>query len=105
MFSILHTLAAFVADLVKSRSRLEAENLLLRHQLNVAVRKAPARLRLRGCDRAILVWLVRLWPNLLDAVQVVKPSCTGIGQAPERFGAGSRKIGQGDLRLIVTCAI
>src|SRR3974377_2183274 len=73
MFSILHTLAAFVADLVKSRSRLEAENLLLRHQLNIAVRKAPARLRLRGCDRAILVWLVRLWPNLLGAVQVVKP--------------------------------
>jgi len=73
MFSILHTLAAFVADLVKSRSRLEAENLLLRHQLNVALRKAPARLRLRGCDRAILVWLVRLWPNLLGAVQVVKP--------------------------------
>src|SRR3974377_1201145 len=73
MFSILHTLAAFVADLVKSRSRLEAENLLLRHQRNIAVRKAPARLRLRGCDRAILVWLVRLWPNLLGAVQVVKP--------------------------------
>ncbi len=73
MFSILHTLAAFVADLVKSRSRLEAENLLLRHQLNVALRKALARLRLRGWDRAILVWLVRLWPNLLGAVQVVKP--------------------------------
>jgi hypothetical protein len=73
MFSMLHTLAAFVADLVKSRSRLEAENVLLRHQLNVALRKAPARLRLRGCDRAILVWLVRLWPNLLGAVQVVKP--------------------------------
>jgi hypothetical protein len=43
MFSILHTLAAFVADLVKSRNRLEAE--LLRHQLNVALRNAPARLQ------------------------------------------------------------
>ena len=73
MFSVLHALAAFIADLVESRSRLEAENLLLRHRLNVALRKAPARLRLRGCDRAILVWLVRLWPNLLGAVQVVKP--------------------------------
>jgi hypothetical protein len=73
MFSILHTLATFIANLVKSRSRLEAENLLLRHQLNVALRKAPSRLRLRGSDRAILVWLVRLWPNLLGAVQVVKP--------------------------------
>ncbi len=73
MLSILHALAAFVADLVKSRRRLEAENLFLRHQLNIALRKASARPRLRGCDRATLVWLVRLWPNLLGAVQVVKP--------------------------------
>ena len=74
MFPILHTLAIFVTDLFKSRSRLEAENLLLRHQLNVALSRAPERLRLRDCDRAILVWIVRLWPNLLGTVQVVKPA-------------------------------
>ena len=74
MFPILHTLAIFVTDLFKSRGRLEAENLLLRHQLNVALRRAPERLRLRDCDRAILVWIVRIWPNLLGAVQVVKPA-------------------------------
>ena len=34
MFAILHALGMFVADLFKSRSRLEAENLFLRHQLN-----------------------------------------------------------------------
>jgi hypothetical protein len=68
MFSILHALAPFIADLAKSCSRLEAENLLLRHQLNVALRKAPADPRLRNCDRAILVWLIQLWPNLLGAV-------------------------------------
>jgi putative transposase len=67
-FSILHALAPFIADLAKSCSRLEAENLLLRHQLNVALRKAPADPRLRNCDRAILVWLIQLWPNLLGAV-------------------------------------
>ena len=33
MFAILHALGMFVADLFKSRCRLEAENLLLRHQL------------------------------------------------------------------------
>ena len=33
MFAILHTLGMLVADLFKSRCRLEAENLLLRHQL------------------------------------------------------------------------
>ena len=51
MFAILHALGMFVADLFKSRSRLEAENLFLRHQLNVALRRAPHRLRLRGSDR------------------------------------------------------
>jgi hypothetical protein len=62
----------FVADLFKSRSRLEAENLLLRHQLGIALRQAPPRLRLRGSDRALLVWMT-LWPSLLAAVQVVQP--------------------------------
>jgi len=36
MFAILHALGMFVADLFKSRSRLEAENLFLRHQLTIA---------------------------------------------------------------------
>jgi hypothetical protein len=31
----------FIADLFKSRCRLEAENLLLRHQLIIALRRAP----------------------------------------------------------------
>ena len=38
MFAILHALGMFVADLFKSRSRLEAENLFLRHQLSIALR-------------------------------------------------------------------
>ena len=64
MFAILHALGMFVADLFKSRSRLEAENLFLRHQLTIAMRRAPPRLRLRGSDRALLIWMTRLWPNL-----------------------------------------
>jgi hypothetical protein len=73
MFAILHALGMFVADLFKSRCRLEAENLLLRHQLTIALRRAPPRLRLRGSDRALLIWMTRLWPSLLGAVQVVQP--------------------------------
>jgi hypothetical protein len=42
----------FIVDLFKSRCRLEAENLFLRHQLGIAMRRAPPRLRLRGSDRA-----------------------------------------------------
>jgi hypothetical protein len=35
MFAILHALAMLVANQFKSRSRLEAENLFLRHQLTI----------------------------------------------------------------------
>ncbi len=73
MFAILHALGMFVADMFKSRCRLEAENLFLRHQLNIALRQALPRPRLRGGDRALLVWMIRLWPSLLGAAQVVQP--------------------------------
>jgi hypothetical protein len=73
MFAILHALGMFVADQFKSRSRLEVENLFLRHQLAIALRRAPPRLRLRGSDRALLIWMTQLWPSLIDAAQVVQP--------------------------------
>src|SRR4029453_16665129 len=73
MFVILHGLGMFVADMFKSRRRLEAENLFLRHQLNIALRRASPRPRLYGSDRALLVWITGIWPNLLDLSQVVKP--------------------------------
>jgi len=73
MLAILHSLGMFIVDLFKSRRRLEAENLFLRHQLSVALRRAPARLRLRGSDRALLVWMTRLWPSLLGAAKIVQP--------------------------------
>lgn len=60
MLAILHLLVMFGADIFKSRRRLEAENLFLRHQLNIALRRAPPRLRLRGSDRALLVWVTRI---------------------------------------------
>jgi hypothetical protein len=48
MFALLHSLVMFVIDFFKSPRRLEAENLFLRHQLSIALRRAPSRLRLRG---------------------------------------------------------
>jgi hypothetical protein len=56
----------------KSRRRLEAEDLFLRHQLNIALRRRPPRLRLRGSHRALLVWMTRLWPSLLGMARVVE---------------------------------
>jgi hypothetical protein len=54
MLAMLHLLGMFVANLFKSRRRLEVENLFLRHQLNIALRRSPHRLRLRSSDRALL---------------------------------------------------
>src|SRR4029453_16476229 len=73
MLAILHLLGTSVASLFKSRRRLEVENLFLRHQLNVALRRAPRHLRLRGSDRALLVWMTWLWPRLLGLSRVVQP--------------------------------
>src|SRR5437588_4157837 len=73
MFALLHSLAMVVIDFFKSPRRLEAENLFLRHQLSIALRRAPPRLRLRGSDRALLAWMTRLWPSLLGAAKVVQP--------------------------------
>src|SRR5262245_25378940 len=73
MFALLHSLGMFGVDLFKPRRRLEVGNLFLRHQLSIALRRAPPRLRLRGSDRALLVWMTRLWPSLLNATRVVQP--------------------------------
>ena len=74
MFAIIHLLATFIADLFKSQRRLEVENLFLRYQLNVAMRRAPQRLRLRAGDRALMVWMTGMWPSLLGLTRVVQPA-------------------------------
>jgi hypothetical protein len=73
MLAILHLLGTFVASLFKSRRQLEIENLFLRHQLNVALRRAPHRLRLRNSDRVLIVWMTRLWQSPLRLSRVVQP--------------------------------
>src|SRR6266568_8394030 len=35
--------------------------------------KSPHRVHLRGCDRALLVWLTWFWPSLLGFSRVVQP--------------------------------
>ena len=71
-FRLLRLLAASVVNLFKSRRRLKAEDLFLRHQLNIASRRRAPRLRLRGSDRALLTWMTRLWPSLLGMARVVE---------------------------------
>ena len=59
--------------LFRSRAALEAENLVLRHQLNVLRRKCPKRVALSSIDRLLLVGLYRLAPGVLEALKIIRP--------------------------------
>src|SRR5215469_10805979 len=73
MLEWLKQLAYALSLRFKSRARLEAENLVLRQQVNVLIRKLPKRLQLTNSDRLLLVWLYRLFPSILIAIRIVKP--------------------------------
>jgi hypothetical protein len=60
-------------DLLRSRSSLEAEIVVLRQQLNVLRRSAPKRRTFNICDRLIFVLLYRIAPGILDALAIVQP--------------------------------
>ena len=59
--------------LFRSRVSLEAEILILRHQLNIQRRHLPKRLTFSAIDRLIFAGLYRLVPSTLNALTLVKP--------------------------------
>ena len=63
----------WLGSFLKSHRRLQAENMVLRHQLNTLGRRVPRRLRLSNLDRLVFVWLYRLCPAVLDAVAIIRP--------------------------------
>jgi hypothetical protein len=73
MIAIAVLFVRLLCDCFQSRRRLEAEILVLRHQLNVLHRRAPRRLSMTWGDRALFVWLYRGFPFILDAITIVRP--------------------------------
>src|SRR5213593_1221017 len=61
------------ASLFKSKSRLEAENAALRHQLIVLQRKTRGRVHLTNGDRLFLVHLYRWFPSVLKPITIIRP--------------------------------
>ena len=59
MFALLTKLLLVARSRLKSRARLEAENLVLRQQVILLSRRFSSRVRLRNIDRLIFVWLYR----------------------------------------------
>lgn len=64
MRNFLKLLADLLVSMVKPRARLEAENVVLRYQLNVLRRTASKRPKLTNLDRLIFVWLYQLFPGV-----------------------------------------
>ena len=73
MVEWLKQLAYALSLRLKSRARLEAENLVLRQQLNVLIRKLPKRLRLTNSDRLLVGLAVPTFPSILSVIRIVRP--------------------------------
>src|ERR1019366_2155845 len=72
MFALFCFVLAALTSPFKSKSRLEAENAVLRHQLIVLRRKVPGRVRLTNTDRWFLAQPFRCFPSILSVVTIVK---------------------------------
>ena len=57
----------------KSKSRLEAENAALRHQVIVLQRRVSGRVQITNGDRLFLVMLYRWFPSVLKAITIIRP--------------------------------
>src|ERR1700674_4695264 len=73
MFALFCFVMAILASPFKSKSRLEAENAALRHQLIVLRRKLRGRVRLKNSDRWFFIQLYRWFPSVLNAITIIQP--------------------------------
>jgi hypothetical protein len=73
MLALLSFFLAIWASPFKSKSRLEAENAALRHQLIVLRRKLHGRVRLTNSDRWFFIQLYRWFPSVLNAITIIQP--------------------------------
>jgi hypothetical protein len=73
MIALIWFVLAVLASPFKSKSRLEAENAVLRHQLIVLRRNVTRRPQLTNNDRWFLVQMYRWFPSILTVVTIVQP--------------------------------
>ena len=73
MLALLSLFLAVLASLFKSKSRLEAENAALRHQLTVLQRKLRGRAQLTNGDRWYFIQLYRWFPSILNVLTIIQP--------------------------------
>jgi putative transposase len=72
MGSILAAVVSLFAFRFRSRASLEL--IAVRRQLAVLRRQRPGRPQLSSLDRLLWLWLYRIWPQVIDAMVLVKPA-------------------------------
>src|SRR6266566_569799 len=73
MIGLLCFALAVLTSPFKSKLRLEAENAVLRHQLNVLRRRPHGRVRLTNHDRLFFIQLYRWFPSILKVLTIIRP--------------------------------
>jgi transposase InsO family protein len=73
MCALLYFVLAVLGLPFKSKSRLEAENAALRHQLIVLRRKVHGRVQLTNNDRRFFIQLYRWFPSILSVLTIIRP--------------------------------
>jgi len=73
MVALLCFFLTLFASSFRSKSRLEAENAALRHQLTVLRRQVRGRVHLTNDDRLFLIQLYRWFPSILKAITIIRP--------------------------------
>src|SRR6266568_6431784 len=74
MVTILFAIVSVLVFRFRSRAALELKLVALQHQLAVLSRQRPGRPQLSSLDRLLWVLLYRIWPQIIDAVVLVKPA-------------------------------
>src|SRR5437870_10637225 len=72
MIALFFLFLALSVSPFKSKSRLEAENAALCHQLFVLQRRVRGRVQLTSGDRLFLVILYRWFPSVLKAITIIR---------------------------------
>ena len=73
MIALFCLFLALFASPFKSKSRLEAENAALRHQLIVLRRKVRGRVQFTNSDRLFFIQLYRWFPSVLKVITIIRP--------------------------------
>jgi transposase InsO family protein len=73
MIALLCFVLAVLAAPFKSKSRLEAENVALRHQVMVLRRQVGGRVHLTNLDRLFLVQLYHWFPSMRRVLAIIRP--------------------------------